>query len=440
MIEKHVVTDENGNPTELRYYEDGKLSARLQIVLDDNGNFISLRELSTEAVSPESWLEKLGLKKREPKRISINTIDFIGLINWINTIKTIKTINTIENINQIASLGTLNKVNDVALIDNITNIGTLNKVNDVALIDSITNLGTLNQLNTIQQINKINPSATENVVIDRIAKIDNITDISNIGTVANLDVGFVRVNPIQNPRFTSGFEGWRNPDPANIIVEDDTYFRKRVKMSNTTYTLTQYFFVSSNIWRTFCLWAFKPTTNGSDLYYNITYTDGTSTSGTFTLTTSWARYTVALDVGKIISGVSVGLVSNTGTVYFTMLSLVDDNIREVKQATRTNLKVQNEREDLITKSWDLTAGTTVLLSAVSGQRHKIYGWDYEADTDGANEFSATIGGVTVKFGRRKTKGVHAMGLPHPIVCDVNTALNFISAGNTSLSLRYVTEA
>jgi hypothetical protein len=117
-----------------------------------------------------------------------------------------------------------------------------------------------------------------------------------------------------------------------------------------------------------------------------------------------------------------------------------NSIGSVTQASRTNLKVQIEREDIITKSWDLTVGTTSLLSAVAGQKHKIYGWDYEADTDGANEFSATINGATAKFARRVTKGVHAMTLVHPIVCDANTALSFVSAGNTKLSLRYVTEA
>jgi hypothetical protein len=324
--------------------------------------------------------------------------------------------------------GVLSKVMKIDLVDLIS---------EISLIDNITNIGTLNLLNTIGTINKINPSATENVVIDRIAKIDNIT---NIGRIWNLDVGFVRINPIQNPRFTSDFEGWINPDPANIIVENDSYFGRRVKMSNTIYALAQCLFVSTNIFRTLCLLAFKSPTNGSDINYNVSYTDGSMTAGTFTLTNSWQIYTVTLPVGKIISTIYFGLTSTTGIAYLTLPCLVDENIREVNQTTRTNLKVQNEREDLITKSWDLSAGTTTLLSAVSGKQHKVYGWDYEADTDGANEFSATIGGVTVKFGRRKTKGVHAMGLPHPIVCDVGTALNFISAGNTSLSLRYVTEA
>jgi alanine-alpha-ketoisovalerate/valine-pyruvate aminotransferase len=110
------------------------------------------------------------------------------------------------------------------------------------------------------------------------------------------------------------------------------------------------------------------------------------------------------------------------------------------QTTRTNLLAKTEREDLLCKSFDLTVGTTSLLAAVAGQYHKVYGWDYESDTDGANEFSATISGVACKFARRVTKGVHAMTLVHPIICDVNSALSFISAGNTKLSLRYKTEA
>jgi hypothetical protein len=121
------------------------------------------------------------------------------------------------------------------------------------------------------------------------------------------------------------------------------------------------------------------------------------------------------------------------------LTSASDSV-EVKQATRTNLLNKPEREDLLLKSFDLAVGTTSLLAAVAGQHHKVYGWDYEADTDGANEFSGTFGGSTYKFARRVTKGVHAMTLVHPIICDVNTALSFISAGNTKLSLRYKTEA
>jgi len=143
----------------------------------------------------------------------------------------------------------------------------------------------------------------------------------------------------------------------------------------------------------------------------------------------------ALTVGVI--PVSLSTLLNPHPVTQTDAALLKAT---VSQATRTSLKVQTEREDLLCKSFDLTVGTTSLLAAVANQYHKIYGWDYEADTDGANEFSATISSVACKFARRVTKGVHAMTLVHPIVCDVNTALSFISAGNTKLSLRYKTEA
>lgn len=117
------------------------------------------------------------------------------------------------------------------------------------------------------------------------------------------------------------------------------------------------------------------------------------------------------------------------------------NPHPVTQTTRTLLLVKPEREDLLCKSFNLTVGTTELLPASDGNKHKVYGWDYEADTDGANEFSATINATAnTKFARRITKGVHAITLVHPIVCDVNTALSFISAGNTKLSLRHKTEA
>lgn len=155
-------------------------------------------------------------------------------------------------------------------------------------------------------------------------------------------------------------------------------------------------------------------------------------------------------IEKLAAGVKVDLTTDTLAGLKVLeknatgikVDLVTDTLAGLKvtQATRTNLKVQPEREDVLTKSFDLTVGTTSLLAAVASQYHKVYGWDYEADTDGANEFSSTISGAACKFARRVTLGVHAMTLIHPIVCDVNTALSFISAGNTKLSLRYKTEA
>lgn len=119
--EKIVVFDSSGNPKELRYYEAEKLVARLGTILDGDNNFIGLRELDVEAVSPSSWLERAkGLfGKQAPKRIDVLTVDFIGLINWINTIKTIKTIEKIESIESVDKV----KIESIESMPNITILG-----------------------------------------------------------------------------------------------------------------------------------------------------------------------------------------------------------------------------------------------------------------------------------------------------------------------------
>jgi len=118
--EKLIIFDEvTGRPKELRYYEDTRLVARLEIIPNADGDFIGLRELDPEKVAPQSWIGKFFKKKPVTERISITTIDFIGLINWINTIKTIKTINQIDNISSID------------LIDQITKIGEITTIRDL---------------------------------------------------------------------------------------------------------------------------------------------------------------------------------------------------------------------------------------------------------------------------------------------------------------------
>lgn len=102
MIEKRVFFDSNGNPTEIRYYDQDILTARLGIVQDPDGNFIGLRELDPLDVMPLGWVDRFKqLFGNKQRRIDITTIDFIGLINWINTIKTIKTIETIDLISKV---------------------------------------------------------------------------------------------------------------------------------------------------------------------------------------------------------------------------------------------------------------------------------------------------------------------------------------------------
>lgn len=105
MIEKRVFFDSNNNPSEIRYYEEDILVARLGIIQDTDGNFIGLRELNPLDVMPLGWVDRFKqLFGNKPKRLDVTTIDFIGLINWINTIKTIKTIETINTINNIVKV------------------------------------------------------------------------------------------------------------------------------------------------------------------------------------------------------------------------------------------------------------------------------------------------------------------------------------------------
>jgi len=115
----------------------------------------------------------------------------------------------------------------------------------------------------------------------------------------------------------------------------------------------------------------------------------------------------------------------------------------VTQATRTSLTMKPEREDLLLKDLDFAANASLqeYLAAVANQKHKVYAFGYEADADGVYYFSATVNGSAFKFGRRITKGVYAQTLVHPVVCDVNTALQFMSTtGNSKVWLQYKTEA
>ena len=400
MSEKQVVFDVDGNPKELRYYEHDRLTARLGVILDGDKNFIGLRELDVAEVSPPSWLERLGLKKAvQPKRIDILTVDFIGLINWINTIKTIK---TIENVDLLKEITTIKNVESVDLIDSITNI------------DNIAN----------------------------IANIAKITDISAVACVHSRNI-------VKNGYFETGdLRGWSSYaiSGASVVVEAEAVngtIRGKYYVKMTSTVAWAYIWQFIDPFKTIntrgSILA-KTDASAGTLAVSVLYSDGVINVTNITPTTTWTQYPLDPFVtDKIAVAIQINNTKDNSVVYVDNVVLIPDD--SVAQNVRTNLKVQSEREDLLCKCFDLTVGTTSLLGAVAGQYHKVYGWDYESDTAGANEFSATINATAnTKFGRRVTAGVHAMTLVHPIVCDVNSALSFVSAGNTKLSLRYKTEA
>jgi hypothetical protein len=114
----------------------------------------------------------------------------------------------------------------------------------------------------------------------------------------------------------------------------------------------------------------------------------------------------------------------------------------VEQSTRTSLKTQPEREDLLDGSQDVAAvgaGDTVLLAGVGGQKHKIYDCGYETDAAVRVGFRFGAGNV---WCRRITAGPYAQSFTHPHVSAVNTALNFNVTGavNAYVWWHYVTEA
>jgi hypothetical protein len=343
----------------------------LEIVLDSEGNFVSLRELPVEEVAPQSWLDRILKRKPKVPPFQISTVDFIGLIDWINTIKTIDTIKTINLINELNAVGTINR-------------------------------------------------------------------ISEIGKIAS---GIVVPELITNPRFETGdLSGWLvyagSPSVDSNIKWYDLPSLKLPANSEVWHILNQGCYGDE----VYLYGAVRSSASDGYVFVRLVFSDFTKESFLWQVSgaNTWYYFRSQGSTAKPVVRIEIANYYE-GTTTWVSGFVVLKAIQTVKQMDRTNLKVQIEREDLITKSWDLTSGTTTLLSAVSGKRHKIYGWDYEVDADGTTEFIATIGGATVKFGRRKTKGVHALTLIHPIICDVNTALTFQSAGNTSLSLRYITE-
>lgn len=116
---------------------------------------------------------------------------------------------------------------------------------------------------------------------------------------------------------------------------------------------------------------------------------------------------------------------------------------DVSNTARASLLAKSEREDLLLKDVDFAASAALqtYLAATASVKHKVYAYGYEADADGIYYFSATVNGSAFKFGRRITKGVMVQTLVHPIVCDENTALNFMSTtGNSKTWIQYKTEA
>ena len=116
----------------------------------------------------------------------------------------------------------------------------------------------------------------------------------------------------------------------------------------------------------------------------------------------------------------------------------------VKQATRSNLLMKPEREDLLTKATQFVTGAAAdvsILAAVAAQSHKIYacGYDISSNVRGRFRWATSL---TRAWGTKRNGGVYAQSFPNPIVGPSNTILNFRAEGVATCEVwcQYITEA
>lgn len=115
----------------------------------------------------------------------------------------------------------------------------------------------------------------------------------------------------------------------------------------------------------------------------------------------------------------------------------------VKQATRTNLLMKPEREDLLTEATQFTSATvdTVILAAVADQKHKIFACGYDISSNVRGRFR--WGTTTYGWGAKRSGGVYAQTFPNPVVSPaVNQILNFRTEDTATCEvwIQYITEA
>ena len=236
--------------------------------------------------------------------------------------------------------------------------------------------------------------------IERIGKIDDVE---------------TKLSPIKNSAFLADFTGWLNIAPAQITIEDDNIlFLKRVRLYMNCPSLTQFLWADTNKYDKLCFWAFKPTVGGANIEAEIHYSDGTFSTEAKVLTNMWHEYVISLAANKIVS--QIGFYDLGGICYLVLPQLVETS--SVLQATRTNLLVKPEREDLVTIGGlvNLTPSVgSVVVEGSAGKKVKVYDAEYEALADGVHCFYfGTNGTVTTKaFLYAKTKGKNSKTLVQP---------------------------
>jgi len=167
----------------------------------------------------------------------------------------------------------------------LSKVQKIDQIDVVELINKISEITTLKTLQTLSEVTNIKN-------IESVDLIDEITKIENIKSIGNAPIF---QNPVRNPFFLSGLSDWSY---QNVTLTEDDNFHYHATI-NSGY-LMQYLTAKTDDYDTLVFWGAKPMVGGVDIDYIIAYTDGTSTSGTQVLGTTWSAYPITLSAGKII--------------------------------------------------------------------------------------------------------------------------------------------
>jgi len=175
-------------------------------------------------------------------------------------------------------------------------------------IDVIERLRTLETLETIKTIEKINPTATENVVIDRIDLIRQISKIIEISTLRDL----IHRPPelIVNSNAEEDFVGWT---PEGDVTIDDTvamYGNKSWKFpANKHGAILQFFPIPIGVdwFEDFFFYVRASVANVNCIRVTYWYSDGTHTDQDFmvSLPHTWEKKTLTPEAGKKIQYIRI---------------------------------------------------------------------------------------------------------------------------------------
>jgi hypothetical protein len=389
---------------------------------------------------------------------AITDISNIASIDLIDRITLIDTITAITNIANIASLDLIDLITRIALIDRITLIDT---------ITSIGSIGSMTLLDRITQIDKIHPDTSPigEQMTNGGFETGDLTGWTSGGTVV---VGMGSPHTGVYGCLTDDFPilPWIEQDIAtlrgySIPVENITSFSlwacEDSGTGNFTVLITYSDATTTNIplntilgiYEEFDLLPYLDTTKevskinisttNSGMSYKIWFDDISlvadaahtvidrvkkidsmpAITGTVTVANlDVLLSTRALEAGGNLAAILAQLDSKTSTL-FKATQNIGNTTFGATQATRTSLKVQPEREDIVSLGGVASPNAAgVQIVAASGSLvPKVYDAEYEGLADGLHYFyfGTDTNPTTKRFLSRNTKGVNSKTFVQPRV-------------------------